>query len=150
MSRTLDILYGINYFYAMNQKPPLSPKAVCRRYLWEVAAAMLAYMGAIMLSTHLLHGSVTGTPKVLIALLPLLPLVFMFMAVIRFVRYTDELLRRMHVQAFAIAAGVTAFLALTYGCLEMAGLPRLSAWWTFFCIDVVWGLAVWVLERRYK
>lgn len=134
----------------MNTTPVLSPKAVCRRYLWEVAAAMLAYMGAIMLSTRLLHGSVTGPLKVLVALLPLLPLIFMFVAVIRFLRYTDEMLRRLHIQAFAIAAGVTAFLALTYGCLEMAGFPRLSAWWTFFCIDMIWGFAVWMLERRYK
>jgi hypothetical protein len=134
----------------MNQIPAPSPKAVCRRYLLEVAVAMLAYMGAIMLSTRLLHGSVTGGLRVLIALLPLLPLIFMFVAVIRFVRYTDEMLRRVHIQAFAIAAGATAFLALTYGCLEMAGFPRLSAWWTFFCIDVIWGLAVWILERRYQ
>ncbi|MGH8373153.1 MAG: hypothetical protein ACRETO_10520 [Gammaproteobacteria bacterium] len=133
----------------MNQTP-LSPKAVTHRYLWELGFAMVAYVGVILLSAHWLRGMPASGFKLLIALLPLLPLAFVFLAVIRFVRHTDEMLRRLHVQAFAIAAGVTAFLALTYGCLEMAGFPHLSAWWTFVCIDLVWGLAVCVLQRRYR
>lgn len=112
--------------------------------------AGLAYIAAVYLSVRILPSYPMGALHIGVALLPLLPLMFMFAAVIRFVARTDEMLRRLHVYALAIAAGATAFLALTYGCLEMAGMPKLSAWWTFMCVDLIWAIAVCILKRRYR
>ena len=64
---------------------------------------------------------------------------------------TDELQRRVYLESLAIAAGVTAFLSLTYGFLEdFAGLPHIPAWWTFVLIGTVWGATSCLLWRRYQ
>lgn len=111
---------------------------------------MGAYVALMLVSVRWLHHHPESTLRVAIALLPLIPLALTCLAVARFVRNTDEMLRRLHLDALAIAAGITAFLALTYGCLEMGGLPRLSAWWTVVSIDMFWGLSVFALNRRYQ
>lgn len=33
---------------------------------------------------------------------------------------------------------------------DVAGFPRVAAWWTFILIDMVWGSTVCVLSHRYK
>jgi hypothetical protein len=134
----------------MKQHKALSAVVACRHYIWEMATGALAYVGSIYLSVRLLPAYPAGVAHIGVALLPLLPLALVFAAVIRFVAHTDEMLRRLHMDALAIAGGITAFLALTYGCLEMAGLPKLSAWWTFMCIDLIWALAVFILKWRYR
>lgn len=135
----------------MKPTKPLSPKAVDRRYLWEASLGIAAYVGAMLLAGHALHGWKLSEPiKLLIALVPLIPLALVFLAVIRFIRHTDEMLRRLHIEALAIAAGTTAFLALLYGCLELAGFPPLSVWWTFMSIDLIWGFTVCVLQWRRR
>ncbi|MGH8320988.1 MAG: hypothetical protein ACRESI_03430 [Gammaproteobacteria bacterium] len=118
--------------------------------MWEMFAGSLAYIAAVYISVRLLPTYPTGGLHISLALVPLLPLVFIFWAVIRFVTHTDEMLRRLHIDALAISAGATAFLALTYGCLEMAGMPKLSAWWTFMCVDIIWAITVFILKRRYR
>jgi hypothetical protein len=63
----------------------------------------------------------------------------------------DELQRRVHLTSLSLAAGVTAFLTLTYGFLEdFAGFPHIPAWWTFVLIDLVWGASSCLLWYRYK
>lgn len=132
----------------MTTQKPLSPKAVGRRYGAEFLAAMALYVIVILLATHLLKSHPHEPWRALIALMPLIPIALIFVAVLRFMLRTDEMIRRMHVNALAITAGLTAFLALSWGCLEMAGLPKLSAWWTFVCVDIIWGISLLVLRRR--
>lgn len=132
----------------MNTQKPLSPKAVGRRYLIEMLGAMALYVAIIFLAAHWLRNQPAEPWRVLVALLPLVPVALVFVAVLRFMLHTDEMIRRVHINALAIAAGLTAFLALTWGCLEMVGLPKPSAWWTFVCLDVVWGMAAFVLRKR--
>lgn len=131
-----------------SQKGRPSPRRVERRYLVEFAVSMLLYIGLLLLTTQLLRVYPQGWAHVLLALIPLVAVVLLFIAVLRYMLHTDEMLRRLHVLAFAIAAGATAFLALTWGFLETAGLPKLSAFWTFACIDVIWGVSFLVLQRR--
>lgn len=132
----------------MNTQKPLSPKAVGRRYLIEMLGATALYVAIIFLATHLLRNQPVEPWRVLVALMPLVPIALVFVAVLRFMLHTDEMIRRVHINALAIAAGLTAFLALTWGCLEMAGLPKLSAWWAFMCVDVVWAVAALILRKR--
>ncbi|MGH8279441.1 MAG: hypothetical protein ACRETQ_07755 [Gammaproteobacteria bacterium] len=132
----------------MKTSTSVSPKQVTRRYLREFLGAMIFYVVVILLVGWQLNIHKAGPWHYALAVLPLVPIVLVFIAIVRFLARTDELIRRLHIQAFAISAGLTAFLALTWGLLEGAGLPKLSAWWTFVCIDVVWGAAFLVLRRR--
>lgn len=132
----------------MTNSTKLSPKAVNRRYLREFGIAMLAYVIVMFLCTYWLNSHPASAWRIMAALLPLIPIAGVFLAVLRYMAHTDEMLRRLQLQALAISAGLTAFLVLTYGLLETVGFPKLSAWWAFICVDVLWGISVFVLKFR--
>lgn len=129
----------------------LSPDKAKKHHQRQVVVAMAVYCVALIASGHYLKLNPPQGLKLLLAVLPTLPVIWVMLSVIRYLSQTDELQRRVHLESLAIAAGVTAFLTLTYGFLEaFAGLPHIEAWWTFVVIDLVWAGTGCVLWRRYK
>lgn len=97
------------------------------------------------------HGAPTPSMKVVLALIPTLPVIWVMWSLYALLEHADELQRRVQLTSLSMAAGVTAFLTLTYGFLEdFAGFPHIPAWWTFVVIDIVWGVTSSVLWCRYK
>jgi hypothetical protein len=121
-----------------------------RRYNLEFAISMIAYVAFITISRNLLHGPLrdASTPvQIAVAISPILPVAMLFVSVIRFLHRTDEFLRRMIIESLAVAGGVTALLAVTYGLIESEPLfPRPSAWWTWAVFGTSW-LASSLLHR---
>lgn len=136
----------------MNTKSRISPDTASRRHRLRVIVAMSLYLVVLLTCTHYLkHSALTGALRVLLALLPTLPVIWVMWSLFDFLRHADELQRRVHLESLSVAAGVTAFLSLTYGFLEeFAGFPHIAAWWTFVLIDMVWGAYGCVLWHRYK
>ncbi len=133
----------------MNTK--LNPEKAKRRHEFQVMGGMAVYALLLFACMRLLRQGPAPWLKLVLALLPTLPVIWVMWSVIRYLGRTDELQRRVHLESLAIAAGVTAFLTLTYGFLEeFAGLPHIAAWWTFVLIDVVWAVTGCVLWRRYR
>ena len=129
----------------------LSPDKAKKHHQRQVVVAMAVYCVALIASGHYLNLNPPQGLKLLLAVLPTLPVIWVMLSVIRYLSQTDELQRRVHLESLAIAAGVTALLTLTYGFLEaFAGLPHIEAWWTFVVIDLVWAGTGCVLWRRYK
>jgi uncharacterized membrane protein len=126
-------------------------QAVGRRYVWQVAGLAVTYAAFLFGSIHALQtGHFSPVFRDLIAVTPALPMFGLIAAVIQFLSSIDELQRQVHLEALAIAAGVTAALAITYTFLEGVGLPHSQAWWAFACIDVVWGISLPFVRRRYQ
>ena len=126
-------------------------KAIGRRYLWQMLALMVLYIVILLASISALkHGHFSRTFTDLIAVTPALPLFGVVAAVIQFMLSIDELQRQMHLEALAIAAGVTAALAITYTFLEGVGFPHSQAWWSFVCVDLVWAASLPFVKRRYE
>jgi hypothetical protein len=126
---------------------------VMRRYYVEFAAAMAAYVAVILLRHWLLHGPMRQADarwQLPVALLPLIPTLFVFAAIVRLVRRTDELFRRICIESLALAGGATALAAVTYGLIEGGQLPRLSAWWTYATFMVAWLVAISFVRRQYR
>jgi len=129
----------------------MTPTKANRRYQTEVVVAMVIYMALMAVVVPILKGQPPLSERVILAVLPALPVTWVIWAVIKFLGRADELQRRVHIEALAIAAGVTAFLSLSYGFLEdMAGFPHIPLWWVFMVIDLVWAGAGCILWRRYK
>lgn len=132
-------------------KTSQNPIAVAnRRYAVEFAISMIAYMVILVVSMNAINHGVTPQLKWVFALLPLVPIAFVFAAVVRYVGSIDELQRRILIESLALAAGVTALLGITYGFLEVAGLPRLSAWWAYAAVMVAWIISQPFVARRYR
>lgn len=125
-------------------------RAVGRRYVVEIALAGTVYALVLLLSLHVLETArLSPLLKALVAAAPAIPVFAIIAAFIRFLLSIDELQRQIHLEALAVAAGITAALAMTYTFLEGVGLPHSQAWWAFVCLDVSWGFALPFVKRRY-
>jgi hypothetical protein len=132
----------------MESRPNPTTNAI-RRYYWQFGLSMFAYVIVIFLSRGL--WDVANAPwKTVIALLPMIPAVFVFVSIVRYLLATDELVRRIAVDSLALAGGATALMAVTYGLLEGDGLPRPSAWWTYAAFMASWIVAGYFVRRRYQ
>ncbi len=125
-----------------------------RRYFIEFGVSMVAYVAVMWLRNWLLVGpprsALPDGWQLVIALLPVIPVAFVLAAIVRVVRGTDELYRRITVDSLAIAGGATAFLAATYGFIEGGIFPHLSAWWTYSVFMVAWLVATFFVRRQYR
>lgn len=135
----------------MNTRAPLSQRLDHRRHPFEVLLGGLAYAAVLIGSIALLKRGVSGPLRVVLALSPMVPAAFVIWSVFRQVTRMDELQRRIHTEAFAVAAAGTAFLGLTYTFLEgSVGFPAVGSWWAWVSVALIYALArVW-LSRRYQ
>lgn len=129
-------------------------RAIHKRYLREFFLAMAAYMALIALYGALVTRLHDTGWRLVLAVLPLLPVVGVIRAVVRLIRDEDELERRIDLEAFAIAAMVVGFGFFSYGLLLGAQvLPRppatLTALLVMPALFASYGLAKWVVARRY-
>ena len=89
-------------------------RPVARRYMQEFLPAMAAYVVVLFLSTWALRHVEATALRVLLALAPAVPVAAAARAVLRFVRGSDELARKILLEAFALAA-----LVLTLGTFSL-------------------------------
>ena len=136
----------------MNTKPRINPDVAHRRQKLQVLVAMSLYVLLLLVCVHVLkHGAPSQPLRITLALIPTLPVIWVMWSLYVYLTQADELQRRVHLTSLSMAAGVTAFLTLTYGFLEdFAGFPPIPAWWTFVVIDLVWGASSCLLWYRYK
>ncbi|MGY0799479.1 hypothetical protein ACW7G0_10550 [Lysobacter sp. A286] len=127
-------------------------RTVDRRYAREFFLAIGSYM-AIMLLVWPMLEYVQGTAaRALIALSPVLPVVFIGRSVMRRVRDGDELERRIFLEAAAIAGLTVGVLSMAAAFLQTAGLVHLHGglMWVFPGLFAVFGIALWWTKRRYR
>lgn len=112
--------------------------------------AFIAYAALVILCITLLKNIDSLPPRLIIALLPMLPLLFGLRSFVINLGKMDELQQKIQLQAIGFAAGATAMLTMTYGFLEIAGLPQISKFWVFPLLCFLWGGASFVLTRKYQ
>jgi hypothetical protein len=136
----------------MNTKPRVNPDTAHRHHRVRVLVAMSIYVALLIGSLYYIkHMHPQGALLVALALAPTIPVIYVMWSLYVYLEQADELQRRVHLTSLSMAAGVTAFLTLTYGFLEdFAGFPHIPAWWTFVVIDLVWGATSCVMWWRYK
>lgn len=129
-----------------------SPKQALRRYLKLFIPSMTAYVLTLIGVTYLLKNDlVSGWSVYAVAILPgLAALVFLY-AYFRFIYETDEVAKRVQMEATMV--GVAAILAftLTWGLLELfvETMTRIPMFYIFPSYFLVQGLAAWRLNRKY-
>jgi hypothetical protein len=123
-----------------------------KRYLREFIYSMIAYIVTLSLSLIGL-GFFNDYPfnpaRIVVALAPVVPVVFMIVAFLRYLNSIDELQQRIQLLAIGFAAGTTGMLTFSYGFLESVGFPPISLLWVFPAMILLWGLGVAVISRRY-
>jgi hypothetical protein len=121
-----------------------------KRYAREFIIAMIAYGIVIMISRLTLNNIGESPWRFVIALLPLIPVLFLISGFIRYLSGIDELQQRIQLQAIGFAAGTTGLLTFAYGFLELEGLPSLSTFFIFPLMIMLWGVGLAYFSRRYE
>jgi hypothetical protein len=91
-----------------------------RRYARQFGAAMVLYVMVMLYVWPLQKTMEAGALKLIIALLPVLPIAWVIIACIRYVLSSDELERRQHLEAVAIGAAIVSIVSMILGFLAAA------------------------------
>lgn len=128
-------------------------KPLVRRYAREFGAAMLAY--TVLLPSAIVglrHADATWL-RVALAMLPVLAIAMAGRAIMRFVRGSDELQRRIQVDALAFAALVLCVASFALGMLSRAGVLVFDATSVLMLVlpaySLLYGLFAAIASRRY-
>jgi hypothetical protein len=124
--------------------------AAKRRYLVRFLSAMMVYSVFIVITGRTIRHVDPTWAKVLLALLPLIPIGVALSEILRFVASLDELQRRLQFEAVATAGVLTCMLTFTWGMLEMAGFPKLPIVLVTPLFSTAYGFGVWRASRKYQ
>ena len=102
------------------------PRSIHQRYQREFWPAMLAYVAIMFLLWPLLPKVHNELLKIGLALLPVVPVLFVTRAMVRLVLGSDELEQRIHLIGLAVSVTVVGILSLAGGFLAAAGVVRLD------------------------
>jgi len=91
-----------------------------------------------------------GVWSTVVALMPMLPGVAVAVVVMRRVRGSDELQRRIQLEALSLAFAGTALATFSYGFLEKVGYPKLSMFFVWPLMAVLWMVGGIVSGRRFR
>lgn len=120
-----------------------------RRLRIQAGIAILAYFPVTAGVLAWMRTHPDSPFRILAALIPLVPLAFGLLAVIRIYRFSDERLRRIHMESLAFGFILSAPLVVTYGFLETGGMPKISAWWIWIVMGLAWAIGRFIVIRRY-
>ena len=121
-----------------------------KRSLVEFTVTLLAYIACVVVSSAYMSSIPDGAGKIALALLPVIPMIAMAIAIIRRLNAMDEMGRKIQLDALAVAFVCTALTTFSYGFLETAGFPRLSAFMVWPLMGGVWCVATIIGARRYQ
>jgi hypothetical protein len=114
-------------------------REVNRRYLRELGGAMSLYGFVLVGAMHFGKPMPPGTARTLLLLTPVVPIGLAVWVIARQFGRMDEFVRLRSLESIAVAAAVTAACSLTYGFLELVGLPRLSMFWVWPVMGLSWA-----------
>ena len=123
-----------------------------RQYQLQVFAVMAVYVALMLGEWPHVRDPVSLPVKVVLALLPVLPMIVVLGLIAKRVMYSDELEQRLYLLALGIAAGVVCTASLIGGFLAASHVIALDGdvlIWVFPLLSMTFGIAhVW-LGRRY-
>lgn len=126
---------------------------VARRYRREMGVVMGVYVGVMLFWRRLLGLVELPWLRVLVALLPALLVLLTIRAMVRYVRDSDELQRRIELESVAIAACIVGGAYMTAGFLQSARVidvpSPVAMLWVFPSLCFAYGMVKLVIARRY-
>lgn len=84
-----------------------------------------------------------------IALSPMVPVYFVFRAIIGFVRRSDEFMRRIYGESAVITLIIVNFLGFAYGLLIYVGVPGFDLFTAASMICPLYFVTVFYVKRQY-
>jgi hypothetical protein len=136
----------------MTREKRAMPRLKQQRYQKQLMLAMSVYV-AVMFFVWPLVRTVNGWPKGLIALAPLLPMLYVIALMARRIRDSDELEQRTHLIGLGVSTAVVGALSLAGGFLASAQVLALDGSiliWVFPLMMAIYGFTRWIVARQYS
>ena len=117
-----------------------------------VAVSVVVLMGlVVVVSTLLERYELSGPARVGLAMLPVAAYVWCITSYVGLVRRADELQRRIHLEALAIAFPTTAIGVVTFEYLRKAGvISQFKPDYVLMLMLVLWAIGFLIAWRRYR
>ena len=128
---------------------PRYTKKSYRRHMWVL---MLIYVSLILWEWPYARHATSLPWKVVLAIVPSLPVIAVICLMTKLVIHSDELEQRLYLSALSVATGVVATLSMIGGFLCSAGVFRLEGdilIWVFPALCMTYGVAHLLFARRY-
>ncbi|WP_440959445.1 hypothetical protein ACFELO_04860 [Oceanicaulis sp. LC35] len=123
-------------------------KTYMRRMLIVMGAYMVLLFGAVWADNHL---ELSQPLRIVLSLLPVLPVIACIGTIIAFVRAMDEVQARIVLESTLIGAIVVAVASFTYGMLRgVTDWPGIYEVWYLPAFIAVSGIAQIFVKRRYQ
>ena len=122
-----------------------------RRYTLGLFAWILVYYVTMATAMYLEFSPyLRGPARVLVGLVPTIPLVCCMLWSVHEYRTGDELQKRVTADGIMFAFCATAIIALSYGFLEVVvGLPSINALFIWAVMGTAWVVGSFFAKRRY-
>ncbi len=124
------------------------------RYLREFIPAMGGYIIVLPISiTLLLAVDMPPALQSVVALLPVLPMLFVMRAIVRHMLRQDEMQQRIELQAVAVTCAVVGISTFSIGFLQNVKLLPSPPWLMLWILPVMigtYGVARALITRRYR
>lgn len=128
------------------------PRFTERRYQTHAILAMALYVVVLLLVWPLARSSTSMPLKVLLALLPTLPVLYLIWQMARRVWHSDELQQRTHLIALGASTTIVGVASLIGGFLAASGAMKLDGSilvWVFPATLISYYVAQWWVARHY-
>ena len=132
-------------------------RPVQRQYLKAFIPAMLAYVVVIFASAFIFKKIGPDAPVYLrapLSIAPVIPIIFVCRALFRFLRDSDELERKIELEAIAFSSLSTGLIFITLGFLAASNIIDLNgamvAIFVFPALFGLYGVAKYFTSRRYR
>ncbi|HUA79546.1 MAG TPA: hypothetical protein VL997_04180 [Dyella sp.] len=123
-----------------------------KQYEWRVLIAMGMYTAYMLLAWPLVRVASSVAAKGMLALVPVVPMIYVIAMLARRIRASDELERYTHLIGLGIATAVVGVLSLVGGFLSIAGVMKVDGSvliWVFPVLMLSYGLGRWRVARSY-
>jgi len=124
--------------------------APTKRYMREFFITMTVYVLTIVGTSMAVEQMGDSLWRIPLMLIPVIPVVFLLIVFLRYLRAIDELQKQIQLYAIGLAAGATGLITFTYGFLENAGFPHLSPFYIFPMMIILWGISLSYYSRRFQ
>lgn len=129
----------------------MNQKDVMKRYYKEFFLAIGAYTIVLFTSISLINSfEFSKTIQIVLALTPVLPIVFVIIAIMRALRDSDELQQKVQYNAIMFSAVGTGLITFSYGLLENVGFPPFPTIWVLPLMFMFWGLSLGYFWKKYS
>ncbi len=125
-------------------KPPL------KKYVLRMTVGFTLYASGVV-AAHYFYTKQSLHTYWPVFLFPVVPIIYIVAAIMRFVSEgLDELQRKVVTEAAAFSGIATGFTCISYLFLQNVGAPAFHAEWAFYMMWAYYGIGVFISSLRYK